>query len=323
MITSPDTGQVRLRIACAAGRVSDIHIRSERPDVARLLRGRTVEQATRLIPMLYALCSQAQSRAAMLAAAAATGRTLAPEIAPAVQREALREHLWHCLLDLPPLLGKTALQQEFVTAANWVAENRRTELLALLDRPNIQALHLSLLHQPTVAAIPPARLLPPLSAENSLDEWSRLSPAFCRQPEWRGEAAETGALARRPKMQEQTTSHITAHWLARFEELRDWAQGGEPIGCVGTVSSAAVTGGTGRALVETARGILMHEIVLDGGHIADYSIVAPTEWNFHPRGTLARYLLDANARDRNSLRQYAEQLVATLDPCVPWQLEWA
>jgi hypothetical protein len=48
--------------------------------------------------------------------------------------------------------------------------------------------------------------------------------------------------------------------------------------------------GVGRALVETARGLLMHEIVLDGERIADYFIVAPTEWNFHPQGPLAGWL---------------------------------
>ena len=52
----------------------------------------------------------------------------------------------------------------------------------------------------------------------------------------------------------------------------------------------------GRALVETARGLLMHEIVLDGDTVAEYFIVAPTEWNFHPQGPLAGWLGTTDAR---------------------------
>ncbi|MBK6630066.1 MAG: nickel-dependent hydrogenase large subunit [Betaproteobacteria bacterium] len=36
--------------------------------------------------------------------------------------------------------------------------------------------------------------------------------------------------------------------------------------------------------METARGTLLHQVTLAGDHVAHYRIVAPTEWNFHPRG---------------------------------------
>ena len=43
--------------------------------------------------------------------------------------------------------------------------------------------------------------------------------------------------------------------------------------------------GEGFAAVESARGKSVSPIRLDGaGRIVDYSIVAPTEWNFHPDG---------------------------------------
>lgn len=61
--------------------------------------------------------------------------------------------------------------------------------------------------------------------------------------------------------------------------------------------TAANGPGVGRALVETARGLLLHEITLDGDRIADYVIVAPTEWNFHPRGRLHDWLLGLPAGD--------------------------
>jgi hypothetical protein len=66
----------------------------------------------------------------------------------------------------------------------------------------------------------------------------------------------------------------------------------------------------------------MHEIVLDGDRIADYFIVAPTEWNFHAQGPLAGWLIGRDAGDRAALEKFAARAVATLDPCVRWELVW-
>jgi Ni,Fe-hydrogenase I large subunit len=74
--------------------------------------------------------------------------------------------------------------------------------------------------------------------------------------------------------------------------------------------------------VETARGLLMHEIVLDGERIAYYFIVAPTEWNFHPQGPLAGWLIGRDATDHEAVKNFATRAVAALDPCVRWEHEW-
>ena len=88
------------------------------------------------------------------------------------------------------------------------------------------------------------------------------------------------------------------------------------------VSSVNVAPNIGRALVETARGRLMHEVELDGERVADYRIVAPTEWNFHPEGALAKYLMGQPTCARGELESKIARLVTELDPCVPWELEW-
>src|SRR3989338_3165800 len=126
-----DTGRVRVQLTCADGRVSAVRVSSARPDVAMVLRGRIADQAVQRLPLLFALCGQAQARAAALALADARGEEYAPRLDPEVQREVMREHLWRCLLDLPPLLGEAALQQEFVSAMKWIAEGNRAGLDAL------------------------------------------------------------------------------------------------------------------------------------------------------------------------------------------------
>jgi hypothetical protein len=269
---------------------------------------------------MFALCGKAQVRATELALSAARGVPHPIVIDHDVQQEALREHVWRCLLDLPSLLGESALKQEFILGTKMIALGQRDELQNLLKRPCIHSLRTRLCQCGEVDTSA-STCLPMFDAKGSLTVWPRLSAEFCSRPQWQGVAAETGALARSRARSSRST--WCAHWQARFDELEAWAAGRDAEGCVGTVSAVPVAPGIGRALVETARGLLMHEVVLDGDVVSDYRIVAPTEWNFHPQGGIVNRLLGADARDREALRQQVARLVTTLDPCVPWELEWA
>jgi Ni,Fe-hydrogenase I large subunit len=72
---------------------------------------------------------------------------------------------------------------------------------------------------------------------------------------------------------------------------------------------------------EMARGLLVHAVRLEGGRIASYAIVAPTEWNFHPRGPLALELENRPVRDAAEARRALGFAAATLDPCVALETE--
>jgi hypothetical protein len=320
-----DPGCIRLRIGCDDGRISKVEVTSERPAIAPRLRGRAADDAVRLVPLLFALCGKAQGRAAALALEAARGTQRGPHLDPAVRHEALREHLWRWLLDLPVLLGEAALRDEFVAAIGCLDGAQREELSALLAGSRIETLRTRLAEADDAAGLQ-TRLLPPLDARASLAAWPSLDAGFCLAPHWQGAAAETGAMARqqgRVRVGEAVGAQAFAsRWMARLEELKDWAAGSERVGAGGTVSAASGAEGSGRALVETARGLLVHEIVLDGERIADYFIVAPTEWNFHPQGPLAGWLMGREATDRDAVHRFASRAVAALDPCVRWELEW-
>jgi len=54
--------------------------------------------------------------------------------------------------------------------------------------------------------------------------------------------------------------------------------------------------------------------------IADYQIVAPTEWNFHPAGPFVAALLGA-AVPREAAERRIVQLAGLIDPCVPFRVE--
>lgn len=317
MSSGIDPGCVRIRLTLQDQRVSAVALASERPQLARALCGRPADASVRVVPLVFALCAHAQGRAAELALAAARGQTMAAALDPSIAAEAMREHLWRWLLDLPPLLDMAPLKEEFTAAIACLARDQREPIAKLLDDPRIGELE-SRLDQLADCDEAAVSLLPPLVADASLAIWPRLDANFCLQPQWRGQAAETGALARRGGA---TGGACARRWRARLAELRDWATGMARVGAGGTSSSARLAPGIGRALVETARGLLMHEIVLDGDTVAEYFIVAPTEWNFHPQGPLVGWLLGRDASQREALRRLVARCVAALDPCVRWELD--
>lgn len=86
--------------------------------------------------------------------------------------------------------------------------------------------------------------------------------------------------------------------------------------------------GEGEALAwsEMARGLLLHRVRLghggDAALVADYRVLAPTEWNFHPQGTVAAMLARMpRAPDAGQARRIGV-LAAAFDPCVTYQIEF-
>lgn len=318
-----DPGRIALRLTCRGDRVAEVAVASERPAASEVLRGLAADDVPRMVPLLFALCGKAQGRAAELAVAAARGATATPAVDADVAREALREHLWRWLLDLPPLLGLPPLREDFPRVARAIAAGHYGDLLHFLADARLGELRARLGRIADIEREEPA-FLPRLDAAASLATWPRFSADFCQRPQWKGAAAETGARARQGAGVAGTTGAIAARWLARLAELEQGAHGVASVGMPGTASAVPLAPAVGRALVETARGLLMHEVRLDAdGRVADYRIVAPTEWNFHPEGPLHGWLVGCNAGDEEQLRSLVGRAVLALDPCVRWELEIA
>ncbi|SDD91448.1 hypothetical protein [Rhodospira trueperi] len=148
--------------------------------------------------------------------------------------------------------------------------------------------------------------------------------AFAARPDWRGAPAETGALARldgHPLVAglRARGAGLAARLAARLLDLdRMLAALADLAHGAAAPPPAALSDGPGRGLsaVDTARGLLVHRVTLDGGRVADWRIVAPTEWTFHPDGALARVPLGWPAGDRTALLRRVRLLVAAMDPCV-------
>lgn len=149
-------------------------------------------------------------------------------------------------------------------------------------------------------------------------------PAFCAAPLLDGRPAECGPLARcqrHPAVRDLARrDRITARAFARLAEfallLRDDS-------AAGWIDAAPLGPGAGVAAAEMARGLLVHAVEIADGRIARYAIVAPTEWNFHPRGPLVAELEGRPVRSADEARRALRYAAATLDPCVALEVELA
>jgi len=173
----------------------------------------------------------------------------------------------------------------------------------------------------------------------------RSDPSFDRAPTWAGIPVETGALAwtrAHPVVAAFLAVHgnaVLTRFVARLTELaalivrldKPQADDGATQGlrsaatrdALHRVAAFPLGVGEGLAAVETARGLLLHRARVTDGRVAEYRIVAPTEWNFHPQGALARGLEDALVGSDAALARDAGLLVQALDPCVACRVEVA
>jgi coenzyme F420-reducing hydrogenase alpha subunit len=152
--------------------------------------------------------------------------------------------------------------------------------------------------------------------------------AFEVAPTWNGAPAETGALARtclQPVVAAVVARHgrsAFARFVARVVELVGLVRPDAPARSR-VAGSVSLEPGAGIGWVETARGLLVHAVRLAAGRVERYRIVAPTEWNFHPRGALAAGLAGVTAANEEAVRGLAHTLVQSLDPCVAARVEVA
>lgn len=352
-----DAGNLQVRILHDGATVSRVDIASTRPQAFRLLKGRAPEQAERMAPLLFGICGRAQGAAASAAVAAAQGRELTERAAleRAIACEALQEHLWRLLLDWPKQLGLPQAQDDFVrwhgmlreiasgqvgmpvllaeletgwlgaAAEKWLALESLDGLQDWWQSVDSQAARLFAALDAGVAALEPEGilLLPAWPAAQALVHVDgRLDGDFCAQPHWNAGPAETGALAfhaATPLLRDvlhRRPSRVLARVLARAYDVLEMAGGrAEP-----RLDSAAAGDGAGLAAVRTARGLLLHHAHVAAERVQDYFVVAPTEWNFHPRGALAAGLTGLRIDAPAKLAQIAQLHVLSLDPCVEYEV---
>ncbi len=352
------SGHIDLRLRQRSGRVVGVEAASVRPQAATLFRGKTPQEVVQLAPMLFSLCGGAQSVAAQSALQAAQGGLAtekeASDQAAKVRCEAALEHLWHLMLDWPQLCGLSRREAEFAgcrracmrakSTSEFVVALQDAMNVVLLDKPfedwlasntrgwevwrscasGLAAKILRCLQRANIPPLVPVNCLPRMRAA----EWAAIDEIgqadFAARPTLYGVPGETGVLARmaaHPMVSPMLAAgrNIEARLVARLAELADIA-GGAAMRSHDWVDATTPGKGIGLARVETARGVLIHRAVVEGGLVTDYVTIAPTEWNFHPQGAFAREAACLAAEDDAGLQQQARMLALSLDPCVAYEM---
>lgn len=155
---------------------------------------------------------------------------------------------------------------------------------------------------------------------------------FEQAPHSAGGARETGSWTRLGA----TDALPDDAWLrmgARVAEVCALAAAGHTAADGAPLAHGALALAPGEALAwtEMARGLLCHWVKLDlngdGATIADYRVVAPTEWNFHPQGAVASALAAMPAGGNGATRMATTRrigvLAAAFDPCVNIEIEFS
>ena len=106
-------GKLEFEIAWDGRQIAGAKTLSSRPVLAcRVLEGKGIGEALRLVPLLFSICGKAQGVAAAVACEAAHGveadGAVKEDRERAIAAECLQEYLWRLFIDLPALLGEAA-----------------------------------------------------------------------------------------------------------------------------------------------------------------------------------------------------------------------
>ncbi len=347
--------QIDLTLSIADGRIAAVDIGPRtRPPLGRLFAAKPAEIALAALPRLFSLCAAAHQVAFLSALDAAQGHDLAP---PARQRrlnavlaerlaELLRGLLMECLAQDRRMAGavRTLLQAASSLVVE-TADGARVETLSQI-KSGLAALGLCFEPEGIVPGRPLASIMTAahsrewnqdmpadrgyLSADNDLGVVTRLldeGASFAEHPDLEGSVPETGVWARYARSA-CVASHgtLVERLQAKVSEivlLLRWledGQGDDETFERGSIENYALGVGRGAAAVECARGRLYHAVELDdAGRLVHCEFLAPTEWNFHPRGPVVRRLTGAmiSTCGRNTV----EALVSAFDACVGVRLD--
>jgi hypothetical protein len=338
------------------GRPLPTILSTRREWAAQLARGRPADELPALLASLYALCGGAHRVAARRAVQAAQGRESADVEADAraLQADTLREHLRRMWLDWPRALpvegaepsmlaacavladaaaldaSRGWIEQQVLgmAAADWVARWQRERERFVADWADAGATHPARwLREARAGCVGLQHPCSALTVHASRQEIERLAAAlrddegFALRPLWRGHSAETGAWTR---LADHGNDVFASAFMRLASRVADVAHLVAPGGERWLAQGALQVGATeGLAWCEMARGLLVHWVRLDtaaGGtaRIARCHVLAPTEWNFHPYGTLARMLAEL---PRQVAASKVRLLAAAFDPCVTLAVE--
>ena len=226
------------------------------------------------VPGLAAPAGQSAPEGQALAASPALGHSVLPGDA------ALVEWVERQVLGMPWARWQQACQQNPAQGLlQWAhaVHNPLTQALVQAHRwAGAWQVPLQALHTPQPGAQVLTELARALRADGD----------FARQPRLRGQCRETGCWTRA----DDAWLSVPDVWTRLAARVWDLAQLAQAQGAQRLHAGACALGaGEAIAWCEMARGLLVHWLCVDAqGRVERYGVLAPTEWNFHPRALRPR-----------------------------------
>lgn len=295
------------------------------PQVLRhLLRGKQGNTVVQTLGSVFTLCAHAHRRVSALvwnAACADAQAYVAVQPLQQLRDETVRNHLQSMALDWPAHLALNAAQQAALLVWAHGVQNVAAQTPSPLD---ILATHRPLAERTRQACHALQVLNIDANAQatslRAVAKTLQTNETFASLPQWGGQCAETGTWTRlrHGHVPPGQSLSLWQRLEARWQEVRALTEAPvlasdathDPL-----LASGALALGPGQAIAwcEMARGLLLHWVQLgDDGAVADYRVLAPTEWNFHPQGAMAMALSALPSNDTAA----AALMVAAMDACV-------
>ncbi len=321
-----------------------VRVTQHRPPLVSSLVGMTVTAALQLVPVLLPVCGRAQAVAARRAVAAARGTTTTATDRGIDEQELWREQAfaaaWRFCIDWHELLGEPRRMVELAAVRGATDDAARSEALGqlIVGLDCVQSIDqlLTWAQSSECIAARVARLAlePGETMSGSCLGGDALADiavsAFARQsfdalaPWTRPLEVGPLAMARDPlvsALRSQLGNGIAARVFAQVLDTRvicrQLAEHSRVSTTAGDSWSLEQGMGMGRAI--TSRGPVFHRVKLQadcgGERVADWRVIAPTDWHFAPQGPVVAGLKRLYSADRMRL------LVTSYDPCVPWTLQ--
>ncbi len=164
------------------------------------------------------------------------------------------------------------------------------------------------------------RLLPNLTDSDLLTTFNSQTPT------WQNECHETSCLNRQQTqpliadLLEKYGNGLMTRLASRLFELANLPNVLQQNVIAMQTPSNPTKNEMGVAQIQASRGLLIHKVKLKNDVIANYQIVAPTEWNFQPNGVAALSLQSLSVHNETLLRQHAALIINAIDPCVGFEL---
>jgi len=242
----------------------------------------------------------------------------------------IRSTAEHLFQQLCQLTSEEFSQLSKTTFSQWLTKSDSP--MAVCLRQVSHVLSVTIDDNPRLlAAVPDDAMLATLSELLQADD------CFYQQPCLDQQSYETGtfaAMKNHPLFELFLTLGVTGRYASRLfylaqkiTELADFNSSSHSSDYASGISAIKPLTGqfcleknTSLGWVQTARGLLVHLATIQQDQINQYFIVAPTEWNFHPQGTLEKIMLHTSFKSPELAKKAVKLAVIALDPCIDFNV---